>query len=571
VAATFSPAIDIDKGDVNSRKQIGIVSQSGGLGFAFFNRGRRDNLEFSHIISVGNQVDLEIAEYVEYLIEQESTKVIMMYLESLKDPLRFLKAAQRAADLGKPIIVAKVGSSKAGRRAAESHTGAIASSAEVVNAVFSHHGILRVEDQDELLNLAGAFIHNPLPKGNRVAIISASGGTAVWLADACEATGFEVPEIDAERRARMAEFIPGYGSTNNPVDITAQGVNGYAKSLQILGEAPYIDAIIIAATFAHERRLINEGKEIAELSRRLGKPVLLYSYTLPSERSRQLLKDLGLHCYTSLQGCVRSLKGLLEYSRFQESRAQRSAPVRERGQMPEAAREILAVPNKVLCEYEAKALLAAYGVKVPEEALARTADEAVAHAEQLGYPVALKLQSPEIPHKTEARAVKLGLPNGKAVREWFDVIRANGAAHVPGADIHGVLVQKMAVPGRELIAGVINDGDFGPMLMVGLGGIYVEVLGDVAIAPTPITHATAHEMLGRLRGNRLLTGVRGEPPKDLDAVADFLVCLSHMAWDARDVLAEFDVNPIFVHDAGAGITVVDALGIKKAKQGDENE
>lgn len=563
VAATFSPAINIEKGNNTQADQIAIVSQSGGLGFAFFNRGRRDNLNFAHIVSVGNQVDLEIAEYVEYLVEQPLTKVIMMYVEALKDSQRFLKAAQRAAELCKPIIMVKVGNSKAGRRAAESHTGAIASSTEVINAVFSHHGIMLADDQDRLLDYAAAFTHNPLPSGNRVAIISASGGTAVWLADTCEAAGLEIPEVDTERQARMAEFIPSYGSTNNPVDITAQGVNGYARSLEILGSAPYVDAIIIAATFAHERRLVNEGKEIAELARRLGKPVLLYSYTLPSDGSRKLLRELGLHCYTSLQGCVQGLKGLWDYQCFQLARPARQAPRRHVSEVPVQARELLEAPSKILCEYEAKALLKAYGIGIPDEELATTAENAIAHAESLGYPVAVKLQSPDISHKTEAGAVKLFLKTELEVREAFSTVTANGTAYAPSAHIHGVLVQKMAEQGTELIAGVINDPDFGPMVMVGLGGIYVEILEDVALAPAPLTEATAHAMLRRLRGYRLLTGVRGEKPRDLDAVADVLVRLSHLAWDARDQLTELDVNPIFVHEAGRGLTVVDALAVKR--------
>ena len=561
MAATFSPAINIDKGEVGRSDQISIISQSGGLGFAFFNRGRRSDLNFGHIVSVGNQADLEIAEYMEYLIEQPQTRVLMMYVESLKNPQRFLRAAERAADLGKPIVMVKVGSSQAGQRAAQSHTGAIAGSTEVVNAVFAHHGIVLADDQDRLLDTAAGFARHPLPKGNRVAIISASGGTAVWLADACEAAGLEIPEIDAQRQARIAEFIPAYGSPNNPVDITAQGVDGYARSLEILADAPYIDAVIIAATFAHERRLVNEGRAIADIARRIGKPVLLYSYTLPSEKSQALLRELGLHCYTSLQGCVHALRSMRDYQSFLESRPAHRAPARNAGEMPAKARELLARAGSTLCEYEAKELLRTYGIAVPEEALAATADDAVAQARRLGYPVVLKVQSPDIPHKTEAGAVRLALQTDEQVRKAFAEVLDNARGHVPSAQVHGVLVQRMAPRGTELIAGIVNDPDFGPMVLTGLGGIYVEVLEDVALAPAPLTPATARAMLARLRGYRLLTGVRGEPARDIDAVADLLVRLSHLACDAHGRLAEFDVNPIFVHEAGQGLTVVDALGI----------
>lgn len=562
LAATFNSAIDIAKGDLDAPAQIGIVSQSGGLGFAFFNKGRRDDLIFSHIFSVGNQVDLELADYAAWLLEQERTKVVMMYAESFNRPSRFLDVARRAADLQKPLVMVKVGNSDAGRRAAQSHTGALASPSDVVDAALAHHGVVRADDQDMLLNLAAAFVHNPLPRGNRVGMVCVSGGTATWLADACSAAGLVVPELDDERRAKIARHIPDFGASNNPVDVTAQASDGFSVALDVIGGAPNIDAVILGVNFAGERRLLNEGPAIAAWIRAVGKPVLIYTYALPGEKSRELLRELGLHVFTSLQGCVRSLKAMVDYAQFQRTRAARQAPARLPADTPDAARKLLAAPRTVLCEYEAKALLAAYGVSVPNEALARTADEAVAQAQRLGYPVALKIQSPQIAHKTEARGVQLGLADAESVRAAFRAISDNAKACNATAEIHGVLVQRMARRGRELIAGIINNSEYGPMVMVGLGGIYTEVLDDTAIAPAPLTEATAHDMLQRLRGYRLLTGVRGEAPCDVNAVADLLVRLSHLAWDAREVLAEFDVNPVFVHEQSAGVTVVDALAVK---------
>ena len=275
------------------------------------------------------------------------------------------------------------------------------------------------------------------------------------------------------------------------------------------------------------------------------------------------LRRLGLHCFASLQGCVRSLKGLWTYTQFQQTRRERDAPARSVDIIPPEARHWLDAPGGALCEYEAKTLLAAYGVPIPGEALVQDADDAVASAARMVGPLALKLQSPEIPHKTEAGAVKLGVHGEAAVRAAFEQVIANGRRFDPQAQVRGVLVQPMASTGLELIAGVVNDPDFGPMVMVGLGGIYVEVLGDVALAPAPLNAATALAMLERLRGRRLLEGVRGEAPRDKVAIADLLVRLSHLAWDFRYRLAEFDVNPVFLHAQGHGLTVVDALGILK--------
>ena len=568
VAATFNSAIhmpDIGYGDLENTPQIGVVSQSGGLGFAFFNKGRRDDLVFSHVVSVGNQVDLELADYLAWMIEQPRTQVILMYAESLNNPPRFLTAAKRAADLGKPIVMVKVGNSEAGRRAAQSHTGAMASPRHVVDAALAQQGIVRADDQDGLLNLAAAFVFNPLPRGKRVGIVSVSGGVATWLADACEGAGLAVPEIAPDIRARIAARIPLFGSSNNPVDVTAQASDGFTVALEAIGDAPNIDAVIMAVNIATERRLVKDGAGIAAFARRMktaGKPVLIYSYAAPSAKSRAMLRDMGLHCYTSLQGCVHGLKALVDYAAFQQGREASLAPVRDVTAMPHAARLLLAAPGAVLCEYEAKRLLAAYGIGIEEEALARTADESVAHARRLGFPVALKVQSPQIAHKTEARALALDVKDEDAARVAFRTVSANALAHTPSAVIHGVLVQRMAKPGRELIAGITNSS-FGPMVMVGLGGIHAEVLSDSVLAPAPLTADTARGMLSRLRGYKLLTGTRGEPASDVDMVVDLLIRLSHLAWDAREVIAELDVNPLIAHKVGMGVTIVDALAVKR--------
>jgi acyl-CoA synthetase (NDP forming) len=564
-AATFNSAVEPDSGDLGAQAQIGIVSQSGGLAFALYNKGRHDGLVISHVVSVGNQTDLESADYVAHLIEQERIRAVVMYVEAFKQPAKFLAAARRAAALGKPIVMAKVGRSDAGSRAARSHTGAMASPRAVVDAVLDAAGIVQADEQQQLLDIAAVFAGNPLPRGRRVGIVSISGGTAAWLADACSAAGLEVPELDAECRARIARTLPSYASSNNPVDVTAQAGEGFLQSLDIIGEAANIDAIIVAANFAGERRLLREGRAIADWMRRVGKPVLLYSYAYPSDQSRQILRDLGIRCYTSLQGCVRSLKSLADYADFQASRRERVAPQRTLADVPAAAASLLASARGTLCEYEAKQLLAAYGVPIPEERVARSAAEAVAHAERLGYPVALKVQSPDIAHKTEAGAVMLGLSSAGAVREAYDCAMESARRFAPDAAIHGMLVQKMARRGLEMIAGIVNDRDYGPLVMVGFGGIHAEVLDDKMLAPAPLTAASAQRMLARLRGYRLLLGVRGEPARDIEALVDFLVRLSHLAWDARNSIAEFDVNPVFVHEAGHGISIVDALAVCRAE------
>ncbi|WP_165971584.1 acetate--CoA ligase family protein [Cupriavidus sp. L7L] len=562
VAATFSPAIGIDSGKDRQGKRIGVVSQSGGLGFALYNRGRREDLLFSHICSVGNQVDLEATDYLEAMLDDPQTDIILMYAESFKSPRRFISLANRAAASGKPIVMAKVGRSKAGQRAAASHTGAIAGPAAVCDTALAHAGVIQAHDQDQLLDIAAGLANYAPITGNRMAIISTSGGTAVWLTDTCEAMGFDLPEIDGERQRRIAEFIPAYGSTANPVDITAQGVNAYAQSLEVLADADYLDAFIVVSSFAHEARLRAEGPELAAIVKRLGKPVLFYSYTVPSEGSRALLRDLGIHCFTSMLGCVRALAGLRTYGQHLERIASSDASPATLA-LSGAGRKLLTAGSAVLCEYESKALLQSSGIACPEEHLATDVELALAAAHRLGYPVALKLQSPDLPHKSEAGAIALNVRDDDALRASFGRLLQNAREHAPEAQIRGVLVQPMAARGVEMIAGIVNDDEFGPFVMVGLGGIYVEVLKDTVLAPAPVDKQTARDMLRSLKGWPLLAGVRGDSPADVEAMADLLVDLSKLALSAEDCLQELDVNPIFVHEQGKGLTIVDALAIRR--------
>lgn len=568
LAATFSPAIHIDKGDPGSARQIGIVSQSGGLGFGFYNRGRRDNLDFNHIVSVGNQVDLELNDYAEFILEQPDTAVLMMYVESFVDAARFIALARRAADLRKPIVMVKVGRSKAGGKAAASHTGAMASPVKVVDAVLDAVGVLRADDQGELLDIAAGLIHYPLPQGNRVAVVSPSGGTAVWLTDALQAQGFELPVIDDASQALMQQYIPPFGSTANPVDITAQTTtHGYAATLEILARAPYIDAIVMAASFAHEKRLISEGRQIAQLSKTVGKPVLLYSYTIPSEASRRLLKDLGLHCFTTMRGCVLALSALRDYGAFLSLREQSdAAAVTIEADKKSALDVIAACEGQVIAEFDAKRLLQCYGVNVDPQSIATDVEQALQIAKDIGYPLALKVHSADIAHKTEAQAVALGVSDPQSLREAYVRIMDNARSYAPLARIDGILVQPMARRGVEMMAGIVVDPQFGPMVMVGTGGIFAEVLDDSVMAPAPLSLAQSQALINRLKGRKLLEGVRAMPPADCDALAQFLVRLSRMASDLRNSLVEFDVNPVIVHPAGQGVTVVDALGIRAQQQ-----
>ena len=568
VVATFSPVFHDPRRpllpDTPHGRPIAVSCQSGALTFAFLNRGRDRQLRFTYQVSAGNQTILEAHDYVDWALDHGGADIFLLYLEAIRRPDRFRAVADKAAAASKPLIIAKVGRSEAGRRAAASHTGALAHAGVIDDAIFRHHGIIRGEDLDHMLDVAAAFAFCPLPAGNRVAVITGSGGSAVWMADILTAHGLELPVLEDDIQQRLLALLPSYASAQNPVDGTAQAIHevGYARLVEIVRQSQRIDTILLIGSLANDATAIKRAEELAELTGPRDKPILLSTYTGASPQAMAAFAAAGIPCYTSMPSCARAIRALVDYARFQ-TRLHRPPPPATAPSLRETTAQALAAAGSVLTENEAKELLASYGVPRPPEALAKSADEAAAVAARIGGAVALKVQSSDITHKTEAGAVALGVSGEGAVREAYARVLSNAQAAHPGAAIQGVLVQKMAPSGHEIILGVTRDPDFGPMLMVGLGGIHVEVLRDVTFAPVPISPDEALSLLGELRGAALLDGVRGAPPADRFALAELIASLSRFAADHADHIAEIDLNPVIVHPQGQGLTVVDALIIKR--------
>jgi acyl-CoA synthetase (NDP forming) len=569
LVATFSPVFHdptralLPAGDKG--RPIAVSCQSGALTFSFLSRGLPKQLRFTYQVSAGNQTSLEAHDYIDWLLEAGGADIFLVYLEGIRRPDRFREVADRAAAAGKPLIVAKVGRSEAGRRAAQSHTGALAHAGVADDAIFRHHGIIRGEDLDHMLDVAAAFAYCPLPQGNRVAIITGSGGSAVWMADILSAHGLELPVLEDEIQARLMALLPSYASAKNPVDGTAQAIHevGYARLIEIVRDSTRIDIILLIGSLANEATAAERARELADLTGATRQPILLSTYTTATEKAMAAIAEAGIPCYTSMPSCARAIRALVDYATFQERRkkAQRIAPTAP--ELRERAGRALLAAGAVLTEHEAGALLALYGVCRPPEALARDAETAVAAAVRIGGPVALKVQSPDILHKTEAGAVALGVSGEAAVREAYRAVLARAAVARPGARIDGVLVQRMAPPGIEMILGVTRDPDFGPLLMVGLGGIHVEVLRDVAFAPVPIGPEEALTLLGELKGAALFDGVRGAPPADRAALCELIAQLSRFAADHAGEIEEIDLNPVIVHPQGQGLSVVDMMIVKR--------
>ena len=568
LVATFSPVFHDPSRSLlpaaSKARPIAVSCQSGALTFSFLSRGRDRQLHFTHQVSAGNQTVLEAHDYVDWWLDEGSADIFVIYLEGIRRPERFRAVADKAADAGKPLIVAKVGRSAAGRRAAASHTGALAQAGDIDDAIFRHHGVIRGEDLDHMIDIAAAFSFCRLPRGNRVAVITGSGGSAVWMADILSAHGLELPVLEEEIQKRVLALLPSYASAQNPVDGTAQAIHevGYARLVEIVRESERIDTILLIGSLANDATAAKRAEELAAIAGSTEQPILLSTYTTASPGAMARFAEAGIPCYTSMPSCARAIRALVDYAAFQRRRGQAVRATATSDEVRAKTSRALTAAGPVLPEAESKELLAHYGVPRPPEALVRTADEAVAAAARIGGPVALKVQSPDITHKTEAGAVALGISGDAAIRHAFDRVLASAKATHPDAVIYGVLVQAMAPRGREIILGVARDRTFGPMLMVGLGGIHAEVLRDVAFAPVPIGEGEALALLDELKGAALLGSVRGEPAADRAALAELMAALSRFAADHAALVEEVDLNPVIVHAQGEGLTVVDALIIK---------
>ncbi|HEX7967749.1 MAG TPA: acetate--CoA ligase family protein, partial [Stellaceae bacterium] len=553
VAATFSPAVDRKPGEEPleaSARRIGIVAQSGGMGFALYNRGRAMGLSFSYVATTGNEADLTASDFFAYMAQDPATAAIMLFLESVRDPEAFHAAAAAAAEHGKPVVVVKIGHSPAGERAAQSHTASMAGWNAAYDAAFRRHGIVRAGDPDEAVAIAAAFASAPPARGDRVAVVTASGGAGGWAADSLAAAGLSLPELSPALQREIQGFIPAYGSARNPVDITAQAVHsgGLVRAIELLSASPEVDAIVAVVSLASETRMTFDIAALKAIVAQQAKPVLFWSYTLPSSLGRKALAAAGLPIHTDLAALAAAVRALVRRGRYKPAAVPQSAA------SSAAIREWLEAVRGGLSEYDAKELLARAGMPMPPHRLVASAAELDAAAAALGFPLALKIQSPDIPHKTEIGGVRLGIRDAASLRQAYDAVIDAARRGRPEARLQGVLLQPMARPGVEVILGTIRDPVFGPLVMVGAGGVMTELFKDVTYRLAPVDGETAREMLGELRVARLLEGFRGAARADVDAVVALLVRLSAFAAAHRDRVHEVELNPVLVHEVGGGCT-----------------
>jgi len=545
---------------------IAFSSQSGALGLAIISLTRQRGLGLSKFVSVGNKADVSGNDLLQYWEQDSQTDVILLYLESFGNPRRFARIASRVSR-HKPIVAVKAGRTGAGKRAASSHTAALAASDVAVDALFHQTGVIRAETLDEMFDLAAALSTQPLPKGRRVAILTNAGGLGILCADTCEANGLLVQEPSDATKMLLKEFLPATASVMNPIDMIASAsADNFSKATEILLCDNQVDSLIVLtihvglADISAIARGIASGVAAARVSGGAGKPVLTCIMDGDKMRDAGAVNGERLPNYAFPENAARVLGELANYADWRRQ-PQGVIPDFDNLQ-PQTAR---AFCQTILQERgtgwlgaeEVRRVLKDFSLPLPTSATCGSANDAVQAARNIGFPVALKLASRQIVHKTEFGGVQLNLQNEAAVRAAFANIRQRLADANRLDAFDGVLVQPMIAGGVELMVGVTQDPSFGPLIAVGLGGIHVEILKDVCFRVTPLTDRDAQEMVRSIRGYRLLEGYRGHPPADIAAVEDLLLRVARLVEEIPEI-TELDLNPVIALPPGQGCLVVDA-------------
>ncbi|MDE2453129.1 MAG: acetate--CoA ligase family protein [Burkholderiales bacterium] len=549
---------------------IGLVSQSGAVGAALA-QAQEHGVSLSHMLTSGNACDVDVADQVAYLAADPGCRAIACLFEGLADPQRFLQAAEACRAAGKPLVVHKLGTSERGAQAAVSHTGSIAGSQAAYNAAFERAGVIPVDEVEALLDTTSFFAKAPPPKARGVAVAAVSGGACIMLADKAEEAGVELPPPRPETMAVLDRLIPEYGSAGNPCDMTAQVLSTpqhLSECFEALLADPQYGALVVPHTFAYAPATARIGimGRAAERYDKIACAVWLTQH-LEGPGAVETEQNPRVALFRSMRHCMAALA---QWHRRADERALRRAPaarLSDRQACERAAALIERSPNATLTEREAKQVLAAYGVPVVLDRLVQSAEEAVAAAEAGGMPVVLKVESPDIAHKTEAGVVRLNLRSADEVRGAYAEVMRNAHAVTPAPRISGVLVQPMVAQGTEIMVGARIDPQFGPLILVGLGGVFVELLQDTAVRLAPVDTREARKMLAGLKAQRALQGFRGTEPVDLDRLAEVVARVSEFAADQGERIAELDINPLIC--AGSRIVAVDALIAKRHVARDE--
>lgn len=540
------------------RGHIGLVSQSGQICLAGLDL---PNMGFSYLISSGNSATIKVEDYLEFLVDDEETKVVAAYIEGLAKPEVFIRALEKAAAKKKPVIILKSGRSQKGCQLAASHTGSLAGSDSAIDAVFKRYGVIRVDDIQELLGAAQMFANlSMLPSADKVAMLNVSGGEAGVSADMGMLYNVDYADLSEETVQGLRAMLPSYSTPSNPLDMTATiayDPDRLCRGMELFMGEKEVGAVIICYTVTKEIidttiPCLVEGVEKAKKSPWCTKPIIwvpFIEHTRHQSTAEKLI-ELEVPLLPSGVYSFKLLAKLMEFAAFTRKNVQ---PEISLPRLPRAE------TRRAFSEFDSKMRLHQEGIGGDDLAVARSATEVSQAVARFGPPVAMKINSPDILHKSDVGGVKLNLKTPEEAAAAYEKMMADLAVKCPGAFLDGVLVQKMLRPGLEFIIGVNNDPQFGPMIMTGLGGVFVEVFKDIQLRPAPISSDEALDMLSQLNGYKLLTGYRGGVKLDIKALADLIAQVSLFAAEHRDEVLELDLNPVFVYPEGEGVGLVDAL------------
>ena len=539
--------------------QIALVSQSGAICAALAEDASAQGIGFSAVISMGNKAVLSEVDILKMLADHKQTKVIVMYLEDMGNGQEFLKVCKNITrKLKKPVLVLKSGRSPEGAKAAMSHTGALMGSDEIYDALLKQSGAIRVDTMEELFDYATAFSKQPLPTAGGLVIVSNAGGPAIISTDACSKLGIRMAKIESIR-PKIDEVIPPWGSSRNPVDIVGDAdFNRFNNVLDRVLKHPKVGSVITMCTPSGTLNYDKLAEVIVSMSKKYKKTMLASLMGLDEGiTNREILAKGDVPYYTYAEGAIRTLGAMIKFAIWVNTKEGKITKFKvNKAKAKKIFDKVKKEKRPNLLEEEGQEVLKAYGLPLPTSALAKNDAEAVKIANKIGYPVVMKIASPQIIHKSDAGGVKVNLTNDKEIKEAFKTIIKNAKKYNSKAEIKGVLIVEMVKGGKEMIIGSKLEPGFGPVIMLGMGGIYVEVLKDVTFKLAPVTSKEADDMISEIKTQKLLQGVRGEKPSDIAKLSECIQRLSQLVTDFKEI-KELDMNPVLVMDKGKGCRILD--------------
>ncbi|MCF8111355.1 MAG: acetate--CoA ligase family protein [Desulfobacteraceae bacterium] len=576
VISSFTNVLELDE---LCKGNVGVVSQSGALAGSILSLAQSEGIGFSHWITVGNEAVLDVADFVGFLATDPATRAIAVYSEGIKDAGKWYRACDAAAKEGKPIIVMKTGRSKIGGQAIVSHTGSVAGEDFIIDAFFNQNLCQRVYDIDEMLENIQMFSLDRNPGLGRTVILTSSGGAGIILADACSDNEIDLAHLEDGTEQKLKELVPKFASVINPIDVTAQFFQTLftqdhdlmTKCLVEILEDENTDVLIIALTMAIGERAVKIAHDIVGAAQNTNKPIaVVWMAGDMAKDAYQVLRENKIPLYSSGGKCVKALKNLITFSgklksRTLDQKEKTSNSLQKNRETIERASKIIMGSERYLPEYTGRKVLSTYDIPIPKGELALSKEDALKISENLNFPLVLKIESQDILHKTDAGCVVANIQNNKDLERGYQQIMKNALLYTSTSRINGVLIEEMIDKGDgiEVIVGMKNDPIFGPSIILGLGGIFVEVFKEMVCKIAPLTKSTAHEMVEEFKGYPILKGIRSGKQLSIDALEDSLLRLSQLSVDFKDVISEIDINPLVVMEQERGVMALDALIIRK--------